>query len=124
MSIVGRTSGVDLVEPFDPGNEVVITRQDRRVSMVVDTRSMSRKAVCVHTTRSIPDNSLFDLFGNLVDLLLGSYDYGVQVALDLFGGGDGVEYAIVEFSILVLDVDEGGGVPAGPSDGQESQRRA
>ena len=48
MSIVGRTSSVDLVEPFDPGNEV-ITGRDRRVSMEVDTRSMSpRGGVCAY----------------------------------------------------------------------------
>jgi hypothetical protein len=102
VSVFRRTGGKDLLDPIDPIDEDHRHKGGNRYN----TRLASRTPPCSNRD----DHPLLDLLGNLVDLFLCPDDDGIQIALDLTSSGDGVQDGIIEFAILVFDVDQGRGV--------------
>lgn len=115
VSVIRRAGRVDLAEPVNSVKSIRIKgekhkHKESRARSSTPDRNRNRPHDLIPAS-SIPFDRalsypLLDLLSDLADLLLGPDDDSVQIPFDLLGGGDGMEDAVVQLPILVLDVDE------------------
>lgn len=107
VSVIGRAGRVDLAKAVDSARSTRNTTKKKRDRQYpIGTASPISPKLDPIKPSLILLYPLLDLLSDLANLLLGPDDDSVQVPLDLLGGGDSVEDAIVQLPILVLDVDE------------------